>query len=169
MIPAKFGSKKFEVSAKKIYTPDGLSYSEELNIEETEVKDKKPTITIKGIKLMPLDFEVILDSRFVDVEDELQFWQKTLLSKKSQTFVLGNTTLGKFYLTKRSVSDISMNRNGVYTRAKLALSFTEDPGEDKQPSGNAQAQSVKNSSTEARGVLANDTENKTFHTYVAHR
>ena len=126
MITAQFGSKKFEVSSKKIYTPNGLSISEELNIEETEVSGKKPSVTIKGMKLQSLSFDVKLDSRFVDVETELRFWKDTLLAKKSQFFDLGNNRIGKFFLTKYDVKDITLHKSGVYTRASISLSFTED-------------------------------------------
>ena len=134
MITAQFGSKKFEVSNKKIYTPNGVSFSEEINIEETEVSGKKPTVTIKGIKLMPLDFEVKLDARFVDIDAEIQFWKKTLNAKKPYPFKLGKYTIGTFYLTKYNVAETAINRQGVYTSAKLSLSFTEAPANSKKKS-----------------------------------
>ena len=126
MIPAVFGTKKFEVSNKKIYTPNGLSYSEELKFEETEVSGKKPTVSIKGVKLIPLTFEVKLDARFVDVGAEIDFWAKTLKSKKSQSFKLGQRTLGVFFLTKYEVKSTTIGKRGVYTGAVLSLTFTED-------------------------------------------
>lgn len=126
MITAKFGTKIFEVSSKKIYTPSGVSVSEELNIEETEVSGKKPTVSIKGVKLQPLSFDVKLDSRFVDVLTEIKFWKNTLLAKKSQNFSLGNSSMGKFFLTKYDLKSITINKNGVYTSALISLSFTED-------------------------------------------
>lgn len=126
MITAKFGSKRFEVSPSKIYTPNGVSISEELNIEETEVSGKKPTITIKGVKPQALAYEVKLDSRFVDVEEEIQFWKSTLLAKSSKFFELGNRRIGRFYLTKYELKEMTINKNGIYTSAKISLSFTED-------------------------------------------
>lgn len=126
MVPAKFGSKKFEVSTKKIYTPNGTALSEELNFEETEVSGKKPTVNIKGIKLKALSFDLKLDSRFVTVQSELSFWENTLLSKTSQFFVLGKYTLGKFFLTKYDIKDYTINKNGEYTGAVISLTFTED-------------------------------------------
>lgn len=126
MITAKFGSKKFEVSSKKIYTPDGVSISEELNLEETEKSGKKPTVSVKGIKLQSLSFELKLDSRFVDVDTELRWWKNTLLAKKSQLFYLGSYTIGKFFLSKYDVKNTTINKNGIFTSAVLSLSFTED-------------------------------------------
>lgn len=127
MVTATFGTKKFEVSSSKIYTPDGVSFSEELDLEETEVSGKKPTVSVKGIKLMSLDFDVKLDARFVDVNTEIQAWKNLLKAKKAYAFKLGNYTLGNFYLTKYNVAETAINRSGVYTSAKLSLSFKESP------------------------------------------
>lgn len=126
MITAQFGSKKFEVSSSKLYTPDGVTISEELNIEEKEVNKKKPKVNIKGLKLQTVEFDVRLDARFVDVVTELRFWKDTLLSKNSQIFTLGLYTIGMFYLSKYSVKSITINKSGVYTSAIISLSFTED-------------------------------------------
>lgn len=126
MITAKFGTKNFEVSNKKIYTPNGVSISEELNIEETEVSGKKPTIGVKGIKLKTISFDLKLDSRFVDVDTEMSFWEKTLKAKTSQTFKLGNVSFGKFFLVKYDVKNITLSKSGEYTSALISLSFTED-------------------------------------------
>lgn len=126
MVPAKFGSKSFEVSAKKIYTPDGVSIAEELDIEETAVSGKKPTVKIKGVKLQSLSFELKLDARFVDVVAELRFWKNALLGKTSQMFTLGKYTIGKFFLTKYEDTEIKVGKNGEYLSARIALTFTED-------------------------------------------
>ncbi len=126
MITAKFGSKSFEVSSKKIYTPNGVSISEELDIEEKEVSGKKPTVKVKAIKLQGLSFELKLDSRFVDVDTELRWWKNTLLAKKSQLFYLGSYTIGKFFLTKYDIKDTTINKNGIFTSAVISLSFSED-------------------------------------------
>ena len=126
MITAKFGSKRFEVNSKKIYTPSGLTISEELNIEETEVSGKKPKTNIKGIKLQGLNFDLKLDAQFVDVVAELRAWKRFLLDKKSYLFVLGKYEVGQFFLTKYDIKNTTMNKNGVFTGALISLSFTED-------------------------------------------
>lgn len=149
MVSAKFGSKSFEVSNKKIYTPNGISISEELDIEETAVSGKKPTVTVKGIKLQSMSFEVKLDARFVDVTTEITFWKNTLKSKKSQIFKLGNRSVGKFFLTKVEEKEIHINKSGVFTSALLSLSFTEDGkyvndlNKPKTTPGGTVAQSIK--------------------------
>lgn len=126
MITAKFGDKSFEVSSKKIYTPDGVNISEELDLEETEVSGKKPTVKVKAIKLQALSFEVKLDSRFVDVDVELRWWKNTLLAKSSKLFYLGSYKVGKFFLTKYDIKNITINKDGIFTSAVLSLSFAED-------------------------------------------
>lgn len=126
MITARFGKKKFQVTGKVIYTPDELSINEELDIEEVEVKRKKPKVSIKGIKLQSLSFKVKLDSRFCTVDNELRYWKSTLLNKKSDFFYLGAFKVGKFFLTKYDISDIQLNKEGKYRSAILNLTFTED-------------------------------------------
>lgn len=125
MITAKFGSKSFEVSSNKIYTPDGISISEELDLEETAVSGAKPTVKVKGIKLQDLDFDVRLDARFVDVKNEISYWKKILLAKTAQAFSLGNYSIGKFLLTKVGIKSIAIGKNGVYLSATISLSFKE--------------------------------------------
>lgn len=126
MITAKYGSKEFKVEAKKIYTPDGISISESIELEEKEVSKKKPTTTVKGIKLQSLSFNIKLDSRFVDVPTELRWWKNKLLSKTSDFFYLGKFKVGKFYLTQCDFSGFELNKNGDYRKATISLSFTED-------------------------------------------
>lgn len=126
MVTAKFGSKNFEVKSDKIYTPNGVSLSEELNLEEIEVSGKKPTVNIKGVKLQDLSFDVKLDCRFVDVWDEISFWKKTLLAKKPAIFKLGAQILGRYYLYKMDTKQIVIGKKGVYISAVISLSFKED-------------------------------------------
>lgn len=126
MVTAQFGSKKFEVSPKKIYTPNGVSLSESIDIEKTERSGKKPSTSVKGIALQSLSFDLKLDARFVTVATELRSWKSILLGKKSYDFSLGKYKIGRFYLTQYDVKDTVQNREGEYTKATLSLSFTED-------------------------------------------
>ena len=125
MKTAKFGGKEFVVTSSKILTPDDLSLSESLDIEETEVSGKKPSVKVKGIKLQTLSFKVQLDRRFVDVTAELRYWKNILLAKSSKMLVYGSYKVGQFFLTQYDVSDISLLKNGDYSRATLTLTFTE--------------------------------------------
>ena len=161
MITAKFGSKSFEVTSKKIYTPDGLSYSENLNTEETEVSGKKSTVTIKGLGLKSLSFNVKLDSRFVTIATEIKYWEDTMRAGKSENFSLGSTTIGKFFLTGVSVSNVQISKSGVYTQATLTLTFKEDGAStNNQLFPPAKAQTVINSSTSSVANIAKGTKIK---------
>lgn len=144
---AKFGTKTFDVTSKKIYTPDGLTYSESLSTEEVEVSGKKPKLNIKGIGLKELSFDVILDARFVTVETEISWWDKKLLSKKSESFSLGKTTLGKFYLTEVQKSNIIVGKNGKFAKCKMSLTFKEDGASANSSSSTNKSNTVKNSSS----------------------
>lgn len=126
MVTAQFGTKKFEVKKDKIYTPKGTSISESIELEEEEVSKKKPTTKVKGIKLQTLSFEIQVDSRFVDVDNELRWWKNKLLAKSSEFFYLGKFKVGKFYLTQYDIKDFELNKNGDYRKATISLSFTED-------------------------------------------
>lgn len=126
MVTAKFGSKEFKVTGSMIYTPSDTSISESIDIEETERQGKKPSTSIKGIKLQTLSFTVSLDARFVTIVTELRWWKSTLLAKKSQDFTFGGYKIGRFYLSQYDVSEMNINKNGEIIKAKLSLSFTED-------------------------------------------
>lgn len=126
MITAKFGSKSFEVSSKKIYTPSGLSISEEIDLEETEVKGKKPTLSKKAIKLQGLSFDLKLDCRFVDVAAELRWWKTKLHSNEVSQFILGSFIIGWFVLQKYDIKDIVLDKNGNYISANISLTLLED-------------------------------------------
>lgn len=126
MVTAKYGSKEFQVSQKQIYTPDGLTISEAIELEEKEVSGKKPNTSVKSIKLQDLKFEVRLDARFVSVDSELRWWKSKLLGKASDFFYLGGFKIGKFYLTQYDVKEIRTDKKGEYLSAVISLGFTED-------------------------------------------
>lgn len=126
MVTAQFGSKSFSVSKDKIYTPEGVSISESIDIEETEVSGKKPLTKVKGIKLQDVSFEVKLDNRFVDVMTELRWWKSKLLSKKSEYLIIGGYRIGAFYLAQYDFKDIVINKDGEYIKGTLSLSFKEN-------------------------------------------
>ena len=125
MITVKYGSKSFEVKANKIYTPSGITLSESLSLTEVEVAGKKPTTTVKGISLQSVSMSVVLDCRFVTVETEIKYWQNILKGKSTASLKIGNYTVGTMILTSYKVSEITITRNGTFTRAVLELSFTE--------------------------------------------
>lgn len=127
MVTGSFGTKKFEVSANKIYTPNGLSLSEEIELEETAVSGAKPTVKVKGVKLKTVSFELKLDGRFVNITTEISFWESTMKAKKPKELKLGIHKLGWYYITKYSITSYTIRKDGAYRSATISLSFTEDP------------------------------------------
>ncbi len=127
MAIATFGTKQFVVSKNKIYTIDGISFSQAINVETQEVEGRKPSSFIKGIGLIPLSFSVMLDARFVDVKAEIDWWDNKLLSLKPEVFTLGGKVISKnkFLLKSVSKSELQMGKNGLYLKAKLDLQFEE--------------------------------------------
>ena len=146
MIIATFGNKYFEVSSKKIYTPNGLSLSEEIEIEETAVSGKKPTVKVKGIKLKTMTFELKLDSRFVDVEKELTDWENILKAKGTRRFNLGNRNLGQYYLSKIEQKEYVLNKNKAFASATISLTFIED-GDSANKSATTSKSTTKKATT----------------------
>lgn len=155
MITAKYGDKKFEVSAKTIFTPNGLSFSEAIDIEEVEQSGKKPAMNIKSIKLKNMSFDLILDARFVTIATEIRWWEKTLQDQKSYDFTLGEVKIGKFFLNQVTVSEVNMNAKGVWTKAKIALSFLEDSGVKASPTSSSGGSSGEGGSYYSSGSAAN--------------
>lgn len=135
MAIATFGSKMFSVSRNKIYTPDDISFSQELDIETQAVEGKKPATYIKGIGLIPLSFKLRLDARFVIVSNEIDWWNKTLVAKVPQVFTLGGKTISKnkFLLKSVEVDNLIVGKGGAYLKADLNLQFEEyvSPGYKK--------------------------------------
>jgi len=127
MAIATFGVKTFDVSKNKIYTFDNIAYSLALNVENQEVEGKKPSTYIKGIGLIPLSFDILLDARFVDVKAEIDWWDNQLLSKEPEIFTLGGKLLSnnRFLLKTVSKSNIVIGKKGAYLKAMLALEFEE--------------------------------------------
>ena len=124
---ATFGAKTFDVSKNKIYTLDGLAFSQALNVETQEVEGKKPATYIKGINLIPLSFSIVLDARFVDVKSEIDWWNQKLTSKTPEVFTIGGKVLSqnKFLLKSVSTADVVIGKAGAFLKAKLDLSLEE--------------------------------------------
>lgn len=143
MQTAKYGSKKFEVTSKKIYTPDSFEISESLNIETEEVAGKKPKVTIKGIELKEASFSVVLDERFVNVSSERSFWKSACTSKKSQALYIGNYPIGYFYVQSVQESNIVLLK-GKVIKETIAIKFKEDPTKKISSSSSSSSSTIKN-------------------------
>ena len=122
-----FGTKTFEVSDKKIYTFSNVSFSESLSFETQERSGDKPSIYVKGLGELTQSFNVRLDARWVDVEQEIVWWIVKMRTAVPEFLTIGEHTwgTGKALLTSVSVSDLAEAGDGTYLAATLALSFIE--------------------------------------------
>ena len=124
---ASFGSKVFEVSTNKIYTPSDISLSESLSDETQERAGDKPAIYVKALGALSQSLTVKLDARWVDVQQEYTWWLVKMRTAVPETLYLGTRAwgAGKALLTQVDLSDIVIAGNGGYLSAILSLSFIE--------------------------------------------
>lgn len=122
-----FGNKVFEVSQNKIYTFSGLTISEKLSIEMQETEGGKPATYIKGYGEMDITFEILLLSRFCNVDYEIDYWLLKMRSKKPEYLTIGKKAYGtnKHLLVDVQVNDIKMLGDGTKVSAKVSLAFKE--------------------------------------------
>ena len=136
---ASFGSKTFEVSTNKIYTPSDISLSESLSYEEQERSGDKPAIYVKALGALSQTLTVKLDARWVDVQQEFTWWLVKMRTAVPETLMLGNRAwgAGKALLTKVDLSGVVIAGDGSYRSGVLSLSFieyaAEGTGEDGSP------------------------------------
>ena len=122
---AKWGSKTWAVSAKKVVTLQGLSFSySQVADNNSSTEDKKPT-NERGTELFPLSFTTTLHSGAgVDVRKEIESWEK--LVTKVNYFYLGGKKLGPMLqLRKVAVSDLKLDDLGRIRLATLSFEFKE--------------------------------------------
>lgn len=124
---AAFGSKKFVVSTNKIYTPSEISLSESLSYETQERAGDKPAIYVKALGALSQSFNVRLDARWVDVQQEYTFWLVKMRAAVPETLYIGSRAwgTGKALLTSVGLSNLVIAGDGSYLSAVLALSFIE--------------------------------------------
>ena len=124
---ASFGSKTFEVSTNKIYTPSDISLSESLSYEEQERSGDKPTIYTKALGALSQTLTVKLDARWVDVQQEFTWWLVKMRTAVPETLMLGNRAwgAGKALLTKVDLSGVVIAGDGSYRSGVLFLSFID--------------------------------------------
>lgn len=125
---AKWGSKTWAVSAKKVVALEGLSFSYTQVADNNTSTEEKKTTNERGTELFPLSFTTTLHAGAgVDVRAEIESW-KNLVTKVNY-FYLGGKRLGpKLQLRKVNVSDIKLDDLGRIRLAKLSFEFKEyDP------------------------------------------
>ena len=125
---AKWGSKTWAVSSKKVVALEGLSFSYSQVADENTSTEEKKTTNERGTELFPLSFTTTLHSGAgVDVRAEIESW-KALVTKVNY-FYLGGKKLGpKLQLRKVSVDNVKLDDLGRIRLATLSFEFKEyDP------------------------------------------
>ena len=125
---AKWGSKTWAVSTKKVVALEGLSFSYSQVADNNTSTEEKKTTNERGTDLFPLSFTTVLHSGAgVDVRKEIESW-KALVTKVNY-FYLGGKKLGpKLQLRKVSVNNVKLDDFGRMRLATLSFEFKEyDP------------------------------------------
>lgn len=154
---AKWGSKKWAVSTKKVVALEGLAFSYSQVADNNGSTEEKKTTNERGTDLMPLSFTTVLHSGAgVDVRAEIESWKK--LVTKVNYLYLGGKNLGpKLQLRKVSVSNVKIDDMGRMRLATLSFEFKEYDPDTTSVKVNTSALNVK-ASTSAK--TAKKQENK---------
>ena len=122
---AKWGSKTWAVSAKKVVALEGLGFSYAQVADENTSTEEKKTTNERGTELFALNFSTVLHSGAgVDVRAEIESWEK--LVTKVNYFYLGGKRLGpKLQLRKVDAVDIKLDDFGRMRLATLNFEFKE--------------------------------------------
>lgn len=131
---AKWGSKTWAVSQKKVVALEGLAFSYSQVADNNTSTEEKKTTNERGTDLFPLSFTTVLHSGAgVDVRAEIESWKK--LVTKVNYFYLGGKKLGpKLQLRKVSVSNVEIDDLGRMRLATLSFEFKEyDPDTTSVP------------------------------------
>lgn len=131
---AKWGSKTWAVSQKKVVALEGLAFSYSQVADNNTSTEEKKTTNERGTDLFPLSFTTVLHSGAgVDVRAEIESWEE--LVTKVNYFYLGGKKLGpKVQLRKVSVSNVEIDDLGRMRLATLSFEFKEyDPDTTSVP------------------------------------
>lgn len=122
---AKWGSKTWAVSQKKVVALQGLSFSYTQVADNNTSTEEQKTTNERGTELFPLSFTTTLHSGAgVDVRAEIESW-KALVTKVNY-FYLGGKKLGpKLQLRKVAVDNIILDDLGRIRLATLSFEFKE--------------------------------------------
>lgn len=128
MAIATFGKKVFEVSSKRICTPDDIQYG---SAYETEVQDsagRKPSTYRKGPGLNTMSFRLRLEAALgVNPAKEMEEWERIKDTGAASYFILGGKPYGKckWQLKNISVGSQIINNGGQILSAEMTLEFQE--------------------------------------------
>lgn len=156
---AKWGSKTWAVSSKKVLALEGLSFSyEQVADNNTSTEDKKVT-NERGTELFPLSFTTTLHSGAgVDVRAEIESWQ-ALVTKVNYFYLNGKKLGPKLQLRKVAVGGVKLDDLGRMRLAVLSFEFKEYDADTTSVKVSTSALNVK-ASTSAKDQKK--TTNKTI-------
>lgn len=127
-VMAKWGTKTWAVSPKKVLALEGLTFAYTQAADNNSSTEEKKTTNERGMDLFSLSFSTVLHSGAgVDVRDEIESWKK--LVTQVDYLYLGGKKLGpKLQLRKVSVSNVKIDDLGRMRLATLSFEFKEyDP------------------------------------------
>lgn len=142
-VMAKWRSKTWEVSTRKVNAIAGLSFSYKMKAETNTDLEDSPSTNERGMELMPLSFETQLHSAAgIDVRQEIESWQALVM--KTGSFYLAGQKLGpNMQLKEVSAGNIQLDDFGRMRAAKLSFTFEEaNPDTTKTPSSTTTALNV---------------------------
>lgn len=121
---AKWGSKTWAVSSKKVVALEGLGFSY-TQIADGDPPKKATKATKRGVELVTFTFTTMLHSAAgVDVRSEIASWEK-LVTQVNRLYINGKKMGPKLQLRKVTVTDVKMDDLGRMRTAKLSFEFKE--------------------------------------------
>lgn len=122
---AKWGSKTWTVSRKKVVALEGLSFSYTQVADNNTSTEEKKTTNERGTELFPLSFTTVLHSGAgVDVRAEIDSW-KALVTKVNYFYLNGKKLGPQLQLRKVAVSNVKLDDLGRMRLATLSFEFKE--------------------------------------------
>ena len=122
---AKWRTKLWEVTPRKVLTLSGLSTSYGIKAETNTDLENSPATNERGRELVPLSFTTDLNAALgVKVEAEIKEWEQ-LVGMTGYFYLSGKKFGPKLQLKKIDLSDVLLDDFGRMHRAKLGMNFEE--------------------------------------------
>lgn len=124
-VMAKWRTKTWEVSPKKVTALSGLSTSSKIKAETNTDLENSPATNERGKELVPLSFETQLHSAAgVDVRAEYESWVE-LVGKTGPFYLAGKKFGPTMQLQEVTLTDVQLDDLGRMRTAKLSFNFEE--------------------------------------------
>ncbi len=125
-VMASWNGKTWGVSSQRIAALNGISYSVELDTENSDDKAGSPATKTKALKLQSMSFDFDLAAAVgCDVRSEYESW--TALVGQYAPFYLAGRRFGpaNLQLTGVSLSDTTLDNFGRILKGKITIKLTE--------------------------------------------